>query len=116
VSDQPRWDDAWEFFFDSIAFLDETKYKSVSKYLITSWEEEMKKRGLVESIDANLEKIGSKNQMNVLIRFPWEGHNAVSLWFDDHKTRFEDLKENIKKCEQAAREQMRNHDEKRKLN
>lgn len=105
------WDKVWEFFQDSVNFLEECKYKSTSKYMFSSWEKELAKYEV--TISHSLVKIGQKNQMHVTIKFPWTGNYGVSVWLANHQTRFDDLKENIKKYEQLARDYMRGEHEKK---
>ncbi len=102
------WADVWEFFYDSIAFLDECKYKSVSKYLLAAWEKEMAPRGILKSMSHELVKVGKSNQMHVLIRLNVDGPSDVSIWLKNHKTRFEELKSHLHDYEKKAREAMQN--------
>jgi len=112
TSIEDRYAVAWEFLHDSIAFLDECKYKSVSKHMINAWEKEFKKRGLVRSIAGELFKLApGNNSMNVLIEFPWEDARHISIWLDDHKERWESLKKKVREYEQYAITKMRSCDE-----
>lgn len=95
----------WEFLTDSIAFIGESKYKSVGKYMIEAWQREMQGRGI--SISNETHKIGSKNQMNVLIEFPFEHERHLSIWLENHKTRMEDLIQALKKFEDLALTKLR---------
>lgn len=76
---------AWEFCKDSQALFDELHYKSVTKYLVKKWEEEMKRRGLVEKIEYQ----GSP--CHILIHFPWEGERHLSIWIDNKKDKLGEL-------------------------
>ena len=106
-TEEERFTVAWEFLRDSLDWLEECKYKTVTKYLITAWEKEMK--GYIKSITQSMESLGTRrNSLWVLIEFPFEGNRHISIWLDNHKTRFEDLKVELKKYEAQALKEIRN--------
>lgn len=91
----------WEFCKDSLTLFEELHYKSVTKYLVKKWEDEMKKRGLIEKIDYE----GSP--CHILIHFPWEGARHLSIWIDNKKDKLGELKEKLHLGERKALKRIR---------
>lgn len=99
----------WEFLHDTVEWLNRCKYKSVGSAMVNAWEKEMNSNGFDVTITQQLEKLGtSRNSLHVLIEFPWEKERHISIWLDTHKTRFEDLKQQINKLEDIAIRRLRN--------
>lgn len=106
-TEEERFTIAWEFLRDSLDWLEECKYKTVTKHLIGAWEKEMK--GYIKAITQSMETLSPRrNSLWVLIEFPFERRRHISIWLDNHKTRFEDLKEELKKYEAVALKEIRN--------
>lgn len=91
----------WEFCRDSLTLFDELHYKSVTKYLVKRWEEEMASRGLIEKIDYE----GSP--CHILIHFPWTGERHLSIWIDSKKDKLGELKQKLSWGEKKALAKMR---------
>lgn len=109
-TDREKLELGWEFLADSLAFIEDTKYKSVTKHLISAWEKDMVNLGKVEKIEYSIDVMPSgKRAFHILVHFPWEDNKHISIWLMDVKTRMEDLKDFLKKYELALRDWIQKH-------
>ncbi len=94
-NDLEKFYTVWEFCNDSRDYIEETKYKTVSRYLIDGWRQWGQKTGKIETIDYE----GSP--CHIVIHFPWEGHKHLSIWLEG-KDKKASLLEKLKEAEDRA--------------
>lgn len=98
---------AFEFLRSSLVWLDRCKYKSVGKHMVQAWAKAMRDVGLVDKIEIESVKLSvGRQSTQLLITFPWDGPHHISIWLDNHKTKFEDLKDSLLKFKEHAKKEL----------
>jgi len=98
-SDEDKIFTAWEFCKDSLEFIEGSKYKTVSKYLIEKWKKTTSNHCIRDILFEFVDLKSKGRAIWILVRFDWEGPGDLSIWLEDKTRRKEDLIDYLKETE-----------------